>query len=33
MDERPGISGYLLGLVVMVAFGFVLGVAVGKLLL
>jgi hypothetical protein len=33
MDERPGISGYLLGLLIMVAAGFALGVAVGGLLL
>lgn len=33
MDERPGISGYLLGLLVMMAAGFLMGVAVGRLLL
>lgn len=33
MDEKPGISGYLLGLVIMIAFGFVMGLLVGKLLL
>lgn len=33
MDERPGISGYLLGLLVMMAVGFLMGVAVARLLL
>lgn len=32
-DERPGISGYLLGLLVMMTVGFLMGVAVGRLLL
>lgn len=33
MDEKPGISGYLLGLLVMMVIGFLMGVLVGSLLL
>jgi hypothetical protein len=33
MDEKPGISGYLLGLMVMMVVGFVMGVLVGRWLL
>jgi hypothetical protein len=33
MDEKPGISGYLLGLMIMMVVGFVMGVLVGRWLL
>jgi hypothetical protein len=33
MDEKPGISGYLLGLLFMMIVGFAMGVLVGSWLL
>jgi hypothetical protein len=33
MDEKPGISGYLLGLLIMTVVGFALGLLVGALVL